>query len=88
VEFLKTKPPSLTRLAKESQGVFPFQRVYRVIDGNEQISGHGTQDMPVWGDRYAADIIHDYGEFGTAHPQTVRCRILELVFYLATLQEP
>ena len=87
VEFLTTKPRSLTSLAKENQGVFPFKRVYQVIDGTREIGAHGTKDMPIWGDRYAADIIRQYGEFDTDHPQTVRCRILELVFFLATMQE-
>ena len=87
VEFLKKKPPSLTTLARDNQGVFPFQRVYDVIDGTSQISAHGTRDMPIWGERYAIDIITQYGEYSTVHPQTVRCRILELVFYTANLQE-
>ena len=87
VEFLKKKPPSLTTLARDNQGIFPFQRVYDVIDGTSQISAHGTRDMPIWGDRYAMEIITQYGEYSTVHPQTVRCRILELVFYLANLQE-
>jgi hypothetical protein len=43
--------------------------------------------MPIWGERYAMDIIRDYGEFDKEHPQTVRCRILEVVLFLATLQE-
>ena len=87
VEFLTVKPKSLTTLAEENQGVFPFRRVYEVIDGTYQIGAHGTRDMPVWGERYAMDIIRDYGEFGAEHPQTVRCRILEVVFFLATQQE-
>ena len=87
VEFLRTSPRSLTRLAKENQGIFPFRRVYEVIDGTSQVPGHGTRDMPVWGERYATEIVREYGEFGTAHPRTVRCRIFELVFFLATLQE-
>jgi len=88
VDLPKAKPPSLTHLSRASRGVFPFQSVYQVIDGTRQISGHGTKDMPVWGDRYAAEIIRQYGELGTEHPQTGRCRILELVFYLATIQKP
>jgi mono/diheme cytochrome c family protein len=87
VEFLTTKPPSLTTIAQLNQGVFPFRRIYEIIDGTEQIGAHGSKDMPVWGERYAMEIIDQYGEFGTRHPSTVRCRILELVFYLATLQE-
>jgi mono/diheme cytochrome c family protein len=87
VEFLNRKPKSLTTLARENQGVFPFRRVYEVIDGTYEVGAHGTRDMPVWGERYAMDIIKDYGEFGTEHPKTVRCRILEVVFFLANIQE-
>ena len=87
VEFLTTKPRSITTLAKENQGVFPFQRIFRVIDGTQRIGAHGTKEMPIWGDRYAAEIIRQYGEFDAEHPQTVRCRIMELVFFLATMQE-
>jgi mono/diheme cytochrome c family protein len=87
VEFLKTSPRSLTILAQENKGVFPYRRVYEVIDGTTPVAGHGTRDMPVWGERYAAEIVGEYGEYDTAHPQTVRCRILELVFFLSTLQE-
>jgi mono/diheme cytochrome c family protein len=88
VEFLKMKPGTLTTLARENQGVFPFRNVYEIINGTRQVDSHGASDMPVWGERYATEIVRQYGEFGSEHPQTVRCRILELVFYLATIQEP
>lgn len=87
VEFLKTKPKDLTTMSQENQGIFPFRRIYEIIDGRYQIGAHGTKDMPVWGERFSMDIIRQYGEFDTDHPQTVRCRILEVVFFLATLQE-
>jgi hypothetical protein len=44
--------------------------------------------MPVWGNRFSMEIINKYGEFNTEQLRTVRCRILELVFYLANLQQP
>ena len=87
VKFLKDKPKSLTTLARDNQGVFPFSKVYDVIDGRKHMSEHGTKDMPIWGERYAIEILNKYGEYSTTHPETVRCRILELVFYLAELQE-
>jgi mono/diheme cytochrome c family protein len=87
VEFLNTKPKDLTTLAMENEGVFPFNRVYEIIDGRYQIGAHGTTDMPVWGDRFSMDIIRQYGEYNTEQLKTVRCRILELVFFLATIQE-
>lgn len=87
VEFLTKKPGSLTNLAQKNQGIFPYSQVYEIIDGRYQIGAHGTRDMPIWGDRYRMEIIRQYGEFGDEHPQISHCRILELVFFLATLQE-
>ena len=49
---LKQRPADLTLLAKKNGGVFPFDRIYRVIDGREEISGHGSRDMPIWGYRF------------------------------------
>ncbi len=87
VEFLTKKPSTLTNLAQKNQGVFPYRQVYEIIDGRYQIGAHGTRDMPIWGERYGMEIIRQYGEFGTEHPQTSHCRILELMFFLATIQE-
>ena len=49
---LKQRPTDLTLLAKKNGGVFPLDRIYRVIDGREEISGHGSRDMPIWGYRF------------------------------------
>lgn len=84
VEWLKVKPRSLRTLAKQNSGVFPWQRVYGVLDGSTAVKPHGPTDMPVWGGRYAESTIREEGEYS---PATVRARILEVVFYLATIQE-
>jgi cytochrome c553 len=44
---LKSRVPSLTTLAKQNGGVFPVARVYGMIDGREQVAGHGPSDMPI-----------------------------------------
>ena len=49
IDVLKTTPTNLTTLSKKNGGVFPFDRVYSVIDGRTVVKGHGTQDMPIWG---------------------------------------
>lgn len=49
VEFLKTSPRSLTTLAQENQGVFPFHRIYEVIDGTSQVPAHGARAIPPTG---------------------------------------
>ncbi len=44
---LKVPPTDLTLLAKGNNGVFPFTRVYEVIDGRRAVISHGPRNMPV-----------------------------------------
>ncbi|MDI3325671.1 cytochrome c [Pontibacterium granulatum] len=87
IEFLNKSPSDLTTLAQRHKGRFPFQHVYDVIDGSQSQTAHGPRDMPIWGSRYAMEIIEEYGPYTTDHPETVHARILSLVFYLGTIQE-
>lgn len=52
LNLLAEKPPDLTQLSKQHEGKFPFWLVYRIIDGREPVKGHGTPDMPIWGDLF------------------------------------
>lgn len=81
-ELLKKPPPNLTQLRKNNQGQFPFWRVYRMIDGREEVMAHGTRTMPVWG-------AHFLSEAGGGPPNEERTlgRILSLVYYLESLQD-
>ncbi len=36
-------------LSERNDGIFPAERVARVIDGREEVRLHGTRDMPIWG---------------------------------------
>jgi cytochrome c553 len=45
---LRRLPPNLTTFAQRNGGVFPAERVRRVVDGTG-IAAHGDRDMPVWG---------------------------------------
>lgn len=81
VSLLTVKPADLTQIAKRAGGEFPFWKVYRVIDGREDIKGHGTRDMPIWG----AEFRSQAGSNSTAEAQT-RGRVLELVYYLQSIQ--
>lgn len=51
--FFKLKPPDLTLIAKRSGGVFPAERVRRIVDGREAPAPHGAREMPVWGIEFA-----------------------------------
>ena len=81
---LKVKPADLTQLAKQNQGAFPFLKVVQTIDGRSA-GAHGSREMPVWGDRYQEQVGLKYGPYGGE--TVVRARILELVYYLQSVQQ-
>lgn len=83
-EILKVPVPDMTMLSKNNNGVFPFARVYEVIDGRHQVRAHGTKEMPIWGADYRTigDPFH-----GSYAPEAVVAgRILALIDYLYRLQ--
>jgi len=84
--IIEKKMPDLTVLAKGNGGVFPFERVYETIDGTRMVKGHGTADMPIWGDRYRMQAAEHYADVPYDDRAFVRARILALVEYLSTLQ--
>src|SRR5262245_34220863 len=47
--LLTIKPADLTMISKKNDGTFPFWRVYGIIDGRENVKGHGSSEMPIWG---------------------------------------
>lgn len=89
LDILKVAPADLTMLSKKNGGIFPFDRVYAVIDGRQMMKGHGTRDMPIWGrelsmegakaDEYFAGMPYDMEMY-------VRSRILALIDYLNRIQ--
>jgi mono/diheme cytochrome c family protein len=86
VDFLKTTPPDLTQLSKKNGGVFPLERVYSVIDGRQEMKGHGPRDMPIWGKDYQIKAGEYYVDLGYDPEAYVRGRILALIDYLNRLQ--
>ena len=88
--FLKRPPPSLARLQKDNGGVFPFDRVYQVIDGRKEVQVHGPREMPVWGWVYRLESGRAYDPgLGVYLPDdgSIRARILALIEHLSRLQE-
>ncbi len=78
---LKRRPADLTQIAKRRDGRFPAGHVAAVIDGRTLVAAHGGREMPVWGERLAAEIPNP----DTAD-QVTRGRISFIVEYLETLQ--
>jgi mono/diheme cytochrome c family protein len=75
--------PDLTVLAKNNNGIFPFERVSMIIDGRQELKTHGTKEMPVWG-RIFTSRISIYNEFEAE--VAARGRILALTEYVYRLQ--
>lgn len=93
-QALKKRPADLTSLAKRNNGVFPFDVVYRKIDGrDDSVASHGTREMPVWGYRFVP-LEHfnlkpadEYIYLAPASPEpVVRARILAVIDYLNRVQ--
>jgi mono/diheme cytochrome c family protein len=82
LNLLTVRPTDLTRLSKKNKGQFPFWQVYRIIDGREEVKGHGTRDMPIWGDVFSQQ------EGGKLADETRAIgRILAIVHYIESIQE-
>src|SRR5690349_24903624 len=53
------RPPDLTRIAARRGGAFPELEVWRIIDGQADLSAHGPRHMPVWGYEFFGDDADD-----------------------------
>jgi mono/diheme cytochrome c family protein len=73
--------PDLRRISAMSNGIFPADYVYQVIDGSEMFLSHGDRFMPVWGSEFWLQEGAD--EQAEA---AVRQRILNLLDFLASIQ--
>ena len=77
-QFRRT-PPDLTKYSARNGGVFPGERVNRIIDGRD-VPAHGDREMPVWGDAFRTAR-----EGLTAG--AVKARTEAIVRYLREIQE-
>ena len=75
---LKTVPANLTTLSARNGGKFPSVRVRRYIEGLDEISAHGSRDMPVWGKALRGMPGGD---------SAVKLRIEALTKYVESLQQ-
>ena len=76
--MLNTRPPDLTAIAARAGGRFPRTEVSTAIDGRRGVRGHGSAEMPVWGDVLKVTEGHD--------DAIVKRRIDALVMHLESLQ--
>lgn len=78
---LKTRPADLTHIAARRGGKFPDGEIARFIDGRFETPAHGSREMPVWGERFGADI-----PAAGVSEEVTRGRIVVLVEYLKSIQ--
>jgi len=78
--ILRVAPSDLTSIARRSSGTFPRDQVFSAIDGRAKVAGHGSGEMPVWGDV----LKKTEGQSETI----IRKRIDALVAYVESLQSP
>ncbi len=80
-EYLLVVPSDLTLLSQKEGGRFYFGRVTAKIDGRERVRGHGSKDMPVWGEAFK--VLEEYGG-----EEVARAKITAIVHFLRSIQVP
>lgn len=73
---LSKAPADLTKISARNGGTFPEVRVKRYIEGADEVSAHGSRDMPMWGDL-----------FRSLNRDTAQIRVQALADYLRKLQQ-
>jgi Cytochrome c len=95
---LTIKPADLTALAKRNNGVFSPDAVAERVDGRSEIEPHRDSEMPIWGCRqgpppgpqkkaYEPKPIDSLLNMPCDPEEVIRNRILDVVEYLAQIQE-
>jgi len=82
---LKVAPPDLTNLLKDNGDVYPFAKVYLIIDGRSGVRAHGAGDMPIWGSVFSREATGGTQPFSAE--LLVRGRMVALVEYIESIQE-
>jgi mono/diheme cytochrome c family protein len=80
---LNVEVPDLTLIARRAKGVFPRDRIEKIIDGRHILGAHGSRKMPVWGE--------DFSRLEIGNPEaerSTRLIILRLADYVWLLQRP
>ena len=85
--MLKVAPNNLTTISQGNGGVFPRERLRDFIDGRTEVASHGNRDMPVWGDWFRQETLHDALFLSeNVRELSVKARIAGLLVYIESLQ--
>jgi mono/diheme cytochrome c family protein len=78
-DSLRYRPPDLTLIAQRNGGRFPAEKVTRIVDGRNPVKGHGSAEMPIWGDAFrTAETGYDEA--------TAKARVKAVVDHLKAIQ--
>ena len=82
---LNTPPPDLTKIAARRDGVWPMLEVMAILDGYSR-NTLPREDMPV----FENFLDNEMSEFDTGNGVVtlVPTKLLDIVYYLETLQDP
>jgi hypothetical protein len=88
--FLEVDVPDLSLIQRDNDGVFPFSRVYRIIESGAENPVHAASPMPAWGDELLTQtyVLHGIEVPPARREAFVRSRILALIDHIAQLQAP
>ena len=86
---LAKKPADLTMVTRK-YGAFPEQKVFETIAGLDMPDGHGTREMPIWGDVFVTEQVGKSTKVEDAMKASDEAsrRIAGLVKYVASIQAP
>ncbi len=86
-KYLKVPPADLTTIASRRDGVFPASEITAYIDGRRETRGHGSRDMPVWGDVFQSPLSDTEPGPDETSEQRVTRKLKELVRFLESIQK-
>ena len=81
-KVLTVAPADLTAISKRADGKFPAARVVEIIRYGGNVTGHGSQAMPIWG-----EVFSQEGGGGKGGGAYSREAVVELNRYLETIQK-
>jgi len=85
-----TKKVADLTLITQKYGRFPEDRVFETIAGIDMPEGHGTRDMPIWGDVFVSEGVGNSTRIEDAMKASddAARRIVGLVRYVESIQVP
>ncbi len=78
-DLLEVRPADLTKISTRRDGEFPVEEILQIVDGRTDVRGHGSKEMPIWGDSFK--VTEE-----TRDETVVEKKITQLVYYLKSIQ--